>query len=173
MSGRSLLPRRPIRTIAPLGILGLCALPALEAAPGAGAVAATGTTVTVPSSPGKSVAKTWDGTIPAGANANNDCAGQSAQTIDEHAISVVVPKGVYHQVNATMSVSITWTPPGPEDVNDEILTLFGPDGKEIGASDGGTTTEAISVLNPAPGTYKAQACGFANSTPQDYKGTAE
>src|SRR5438552_3587234 len=43
MSGRSLLPRHPIRTIAALGILGLCALPALEPAPGVGAVAAPGT----------------------------------------------------------------------------------------------------------------------------------
>src|SRR3954469_21778436 len=163
---------RPFRVALSLGVAAACAVPALVAMPGSGAAAASGTTITVRSTAGQKVTQSWDGTIPAGANANSDCSGQPAATMDEHDITVVVPKGTYRSVNAVMSVSVTWTPPGPENANDEILTLIGPDGKAIGSSDGGTTTEAISVLNPAPGTYKAQACGFTNSTPQAYKGTA-
>ena len=164
---------RTARLAVIFGAAAACIAPALAASPATNAIAAGDTSVTVPSTAGQKVSQSWDGTIPAGANANSDCAGQPAPTIDEHVIKVVVPKGVYKTVNAVMAVSITWTPPGPETANDEILTLFGPDGKEIGASDGGSTTEAISVLNPLPGTYKAQACGFANSTPQAYKGSVE
>ena len=164
---------RTTRLAVVFGAAAACIAPALAAIPGSDAVAAGDTSVTIPSSAGQHTSATWDGTIPAGANANSDCTGQPASTIDEHAISVVVPKGVYKTVNATMVVSITWSPPGPEDANDEILTLIGPDGKTISSSDGGTTTEAISVLNPVAGTYKAQACGFANSTPQAYKGLVD
>ena len=164
---------RPLRVGLTLAMAAACAVPALAAIPGIQADAASGTQIAVPSSAGKSVAQSWTGTIPAGANANSDCTGQAAATMDEHAISVVVPKNVYRHLNATMAVSVTWSPPGPENANDEILTLIGPDGKTISSSDGGTTTEAISVLNPVPGTYKAEACGFTNSTPQSYKGTVK
>src|SRR4051794_4350558 len=163
--------KRPGRIAIALGAAAACVAPALLAISGTDAVAASGTTVTVPSSAGGHVAQSWTGTIPAGANPNSDCAGQPSQTIDEHAITVVVPKGTYRSVTATMVVAVSWTPPGAEDANDEILTLIGPDGKEIASSDGGTTTETVSVLNPVAGTYKAQACGFSNSTPQNYKGT--
>jgi hypothetical protein len=169
---RRRLPRSG-RVAVALAAAAACVAPALAAVPGSDAAAADGSNVTIPSTPGQHVAQTWDGTIPAGANANSDCTGQPAATIDEHAISVTVPTNVYRTIIAVMVVSITWTPPGAENANDEILTLIGPDGKTISSSDGGSTTEAISVLNPAPGTYKAQACGFTNSTPQNYQGTVD
>jgi len=164
---------RPARLAVIIGAAAACIAPALAASPATNAIAADASSVTIPTSAGQHVSAAWDGTIPAGANPNSDCTGQPASTIDEHAINVVVPKGVYKTVNATMVVAVTWTPPGPEDANDEILTLIGPDGKTISSSDGGSTTEAISVLNPVAGTYKAQACGFANSTPQAYKGSVK
>ena len=60
-----------------------------------------------------------------------------------------------------------------------MLTVNGPDGSdegdtatsEVGSSDGSTTTETVVAHNLAPGTYHALACGFVNSTPQDYTGT--
>ena len=167
---RSPLSRPATRTALALSAAAACLLPALLTS-GPGAVAATGTTVTVPGSPGQSVSASYDGTIPAGSNPSSDCTGQPAATIDEHDITVVVPSGTYKKVIALMKVAITWTPPAKEQASDQILTLIGPDGKTISSSDGGTTTEAISVYNPVPGVYKAQACGFANAAPQPYKGS--
>src|SRR4051812_37085300 len=91
---RRRFPRIGRMTVA-VGAAAACIVPALAASPGTDAVADNGTTITVPSSPGQHTAQSWNGTIPAGANANSDCTGQPAQTIDEHAISVVVPKNVY------------------------------------------------------------------------------
>ena len=48
-------------------------------------------------------------------------------------------------------------------------TLVGPNGV-IGSSDTSNTTEAVSQQNLAAGTYTAQACGFVNTTAQDYTG---
>ena len=147
-------------------------VPAAIAAPGVDARAAGDPSVTVPSSVGAKAAATWSGTIPPGSNANSDCAGENASLTDVHTVTVNVPNGVYKKLIATMTIKISWTPPGPETANDEILSLFGPDGKEVGSSDGGAPEETVSLLNPVAGTYKAVACGFVNSSPQDYTGSA-
>ncbi|MGZ6827333.1 MAG: hypothetical protein ACXVGH_11110, partial [Mycobacteriales bacterium] len=59
-----------------------------------------------------------------------------------------------------------------ETVHDEVLTVLGPDGKDVGDSDGSSTTETVVLDNPKPGTYTAIACGYANVSPQAYTGTA-
>ena len=95
---------------------------------------------------------------------------------------MTIPRKGYAKFDAVFTFQITWTPSNPtgaEDVNDEVLTVNGPDGSdegdtaanEVGSSDGSTTTETVVAHNLAPGTYHALACGFVNSTPQDYHGT--
>jgi hypothetical protein len=167
MPGRITLPR-PLRAVIALSAAAACIAPALAATAASDAVAATGSSITVPSSPGKHVTSSWNGTIPPGANANSDCSGQ--QLVDSHEFKVNVPKGVYKTIVAAMTVTITWTPPGTSDTSDEILTLMGPDGKTIASSDGGNPQEQVVLTNPVPGTYTALACGFANAAPQAYKG---
>src|SRR3954453_10824726 len=168
MAGR--LTQTRTRVVATVAVAAGCALPALIAAPGSGVAAAATQTVTVPRSVGKTAVKTWTGTIPAGANANSNCAG--AQNTMSHKFTLSVPSGVYSKLVAHMNVAITWTPiAGPEDTSDEILTLVGPNGKVISSSDGSTTKEQVTLLNPRGGTYTAIACGFVNPHTQDFKGT--
>src|SRR5439155_7399682 len=104
-------------------------------------------------------------------NPTSDCSGLPASSVDEHDIQVTVPAGIYSTLNAQFSFSITWTPRTPtEDTADEILTVIGPDGSEVGSSDGGSTTETVAGLNLAGGTYRVLACGFANALLQPYSG---
>jgi hypothetical protein len=127
--------------------------------------------VTVPSTPGQSVSDTWTGTIPSGANPTSDCSGLPSTSVDEHDIQVTVPAGIYSTLNAQFSFSITWTPGTPtEDTADQVLTVIGPDGNEVGSSDGGSTTETVAAMNLAGGTYKVLACGFVNPLLQPYSG---
>ena len=114
----------------------------------------------------------WTGTIPAGSNhANSTCATVPGDpSVDNHNIVVTVPAGLYTTSTATFAFSITWTPSsGNGSTNDEVLTLVGPNG-EIGSSDTSNTTEALSQPNLAAATYTVEACGFVNSTSQDYAG---
>src|SRR5438309_2920912 len=127
--------------------------------------------VAVPSTAGQSVSDNWTGTIPSGANPRSDCSGLPSTSVDEHDIQVTVPAGIYSTLNAQFSFSITWTPRTPtEDTADEILTVIGPDGSEVGSSDGGSTTETVAAMNLAGGTYRVLACGFANALLQPYSG---
>ncbi|TMM18284.1 MAG: hypothetical protein E6F97_12485, partial [Actinobacteria bacterium] len=127
--------------------------------------------VTVPSTAGQTVSDSWTGTIPPGTNPTSDCSGLPSTSVDEHDIQVTVPTGVYSTLNAQFTFSITWTPGTPtEDTADEILTVIGPNGNEVGSSDGGSTTETVAALNLAGGTYRVLACGFANALLQPYSG---
>jgi hypothetical protein len=126
-------------------------------------------TVTVPATPGQTVTASWTGTIPPGTDPLSDC--NDAATSDAHGITFAVPSGAYNTVNATVTVKVHWVPSNPsgaEDVNDEILTVNDGSGTEVGSSDSGSTTESLSFNNPKAGTYTALACGFVNSTSQDY-----
>ena len=129
--------------------------------------------VTVPTSAGQTVTDNWTGTIPIGTNPTSDCVGLPSSAVDEHDITVNVPSGAYDSIDATFAFSITWAPPGAEDVADEILTVIGPDGDEVGSSDGSSTTEKVVGLNLSPGIYHVLACGFVNAAPQAYSGKLE
>src|SRR5207244_11886483 len=129
--------------------------------------------VTVPTTAGQTVPDDWSGTIPIGTNPTSDCSGLPSTAVDEHDITVNVPSGAYDSIDATFAFSITWVPPGAEDVADEILTVIGPDGDEVGSSDGSSTTEKVVGLNLPPGTYQVLACGFINAAPQPYTGKLE
>ncbi|TML44251.1 MAG: hypothetical protein E6G19_09635 [Actinobacteria bacterium] len=127
--------------------------------------------VTVPSATGQSASDSWTGTIPVGTNPTSDCSGLPSTQVDEHDIQIAVPSGTYSTLNAQFSFSITWTPQTPtEDTADEILTVIGPDGNEVGSSDGGSTTETVSAMNLGGGTYRVLACGFINALLQNYSG---
>lgn len=138
-------------------------VPALASQPPSG-------TVTVPTSGGQRDADSWTGTIPPGTNPTSSCSGFE-DGADEHDVTVKVPAGTYDKVEATFAFSISWDPASSDETtSDEILTVESSTGKELGSSDGGSTTEKVVLRNLRPGTYKVFACGFANILPQPYKG---
>jgi hypothetical protein len=163
--------RRSRHLIATLG----GAMTALAAGGAAAVTPATASTpaaqtVTVPK-PGHSVTVRWSGTILPGSDPTSDCSTAGGATSDAHTVTIRVPKGAYAANTTTGSFAISWKPAsGVEDVNDEILTVEDPAGNPS-SSDGSTTSEALPVSNPQPGKWTALACGFANSTPQNYTGT--
>ncbi|MCA1712205.1 MAG: hypothetical protein LC789_11435 [Actinobacteria bacterium] len=159
------------RTPRAVGLAATVALLAGLAAVAAPSVATTPSGLTIPSSPGQKVTATFSGTIPAGVNANSDCTGAPASTISENTIAINVPAGVYDAVDADTVFQITWSPVVTGTTSDEILTVLKPDGSTLGSSDTGDPTETVAAGNPDAGTYKIQACGFANAQPQPYKGT--
>lgn len=128
--------------------------------------------VTVPTSTGQTRTVSWTGTILPGANPTSDCNGGTSPK-DIETINVTVPSGDYTKLTASFTFSIHWTPSNPsgdETANDEILTVVGPNGKEVGSSDTSNTTETVTASDLPMGTYQVEACGFANSTPQPYAG---
>jgi hypothetical protein len=154
-----------------------CALGALKI----GASTPSSDTVAVPAA-GQSTTVTWTGTIPVGANPTSDCDGSVVAASDEHSVSISVPATGYSGITSTFTFQITWHPSGithDNNSNDEILTVNGPNGAdpgdtqgaEVGSSDGGSSTETVIAHNLAPGTYQVLACGFENTSPQDYTGT--
>ncbi|MGI8414810.1 MAG: hypothetical protein ACR2P2_01095 [Nakamurella sp.] len=141
--------------------------------PAAGALAATpaAQSVTVPTRVGQTRTVGWSGTIPPGANPTSDCNGAPSALSDVETIAVSVPAGAYQNVSASFTFSISWTPVGSPTTNDEILTVVGPNGAEVGSSDTSNTTETVTASDIQPGNYQVQACGFANATAQPYTGS--
>ncbi|HEX7298419.1 MAG TPA: sialidase family protein [Solirubrobacteraceae bacterium] len=128
-------------------------------------------TVTVPSTTGQTATDRWTGTIPPGANPTSDCFGGTS-VADEHVVTVTVPSGVYSNLTAQFTFSISWTPTTPtSDTADEIITVVGPDGKEVGSSDSSSTTEQVIANDLPSGDYHVLACGFANAAAQSYSGS--
>jgi hypothetical protein len=147
-----------------------------------GAATPSTQSISVPKKAGDSATVTWTGTIPAvSAHPTNDCNGAGVADDDE-GIAVTIPRKGYDRADATFTFKIAWTPSNPtgdETANDEVLTVNSPDGQdagdtstaEVGSSDGSATTETVVAHNLAPGTYHVLACGYVNSTPQDYQGS--
>src|SRR5437764_9577191 len=148
----------PVRIVASLvPARRLAVLAAAAATLAALAAVAPGSTppsssVTVPTTAGQTATDNWSGTIQPGSNPTSDCSPPSTSPVDEHDITVNVPSGAYDSIDATFAFSITWTPGTPtEDTADEILTVIGPDGDEVGSSDTSSTTEKVVGLNLPPG----------------------
>ncbi|MGI8696064.1 MAG: hypothetical protein ACR2JQ_05375 [Mycobacteriales bacterium] len=153
-------------------LLAVAAVAAVVAAvPMTGALAASppSQSVAVPGSAGQTRKVNWTGTIAPGANPTSDCNGGTS-TSDIETISVSVPAGAYQNVSALFTFSISWKPTTSAMTNDEILTVVGPNGAEVGSSDTSNTTETVAATDIQPGTYQVEACGFANGTPQLYAG---
>jgi hypothetical protein len=73
--------------------------------------------------------------------------------------SFAIPAGTVH---ARFSLFDDFT-----DGNDDIdIFLYNPAGQLVGVSAGGTSTEEINLRNPAAGTYKLYAHGFATDGPE-------
>jgi hypothetical protein len=162
-------------------VLAALAAFAVGAVHGGAATPAT-QSIAVPGKAGQTATVTWTGTIPAvSAHPTSSCNGAGVQ-VDDEGLSVTIPRKGYDRFDATFTFQISWTPSNPTgdaQLNDEVLTVNSPDNQddgdtatsEVGSSDGSTTTETVVAHNLAPGTYHALACGFVNSTPQDYTGT--
>jgi hypothetical protein len=152
----------------PLALLAVAALTGGLGVLQASASTPSSSTLSAPSSPG-SVAASWTGTIPPGSNPQSTCA--TPGTDDQHTVKLVVPPAA-NRLQRRIAFAITWVATGSETVHDQVLTVLGPDGQDAGDSDGGSTTETVVINDPKVGTYTAVACGFANVSPQAYKGTA-
>src|SRR5690349_19937976 len=138
--------------------------------------------IAVPAKAGQTAQISWTGTIPvASAHPTSDCNGAGVGNDDE-GIDVTIPRRGYDKIDATFTFRISWTPSNPagdETLNDEVLTVNSADqqdpgdtsSSEVGSSDGSTTQEVVVGHNLSAGTFHALACGFVNSTPQDYTGT--
>jgi len=127
--------------------------------------------LTVPTATGQTASATWTGTIPIGANPTSDCNGAPAAITDIETVHISVDPATYNTVSALFTFSIKWTPVGTATTNDEILTVVGPNGNEVGSSDTSATTETVTATNLPAGDYKVEACGFANTAPQPYNGS--
>ena len=119
---------------------------------------------------------TWTGVIPAGATGLAGNAGASCINFpdfeDEHILNIEHAKPrLYREVNIELKVVIAWEN-GPI-VNDNAMTVYGPDGGEIDSSDGGEPFESVSFTNADEGEYSVVACGFANATDTPYEGRLE
>jgi hypothetical protein len=131
-------------------------------------------TVTVPSTAGVTVTDTWTGTAPVGSNPASTCFPGGTPLVDEHAVTINVPAGTYDSVNAAFTFQINWTPvSGSNTTNDLILTVVGPDGLELGSSDGGNPQESFATTNLAAGTYRVLVCGYVNTAAQNYSGSLQ
>lgn len=151
---------------AAVAVLGALVLPA------SAAVAATpsSSTVTVPTTVGQTRTVTWTGTIDPGSNPTSDCNGGTS-VADTESITINAP-AAYSTVSAGFTFSIHWTPSSPSaTTSDEILTVVGPNGAEVGSSDTSNTTETVTANDIQSGTYQVEACGFANALPQNYTGS--
>ncbi len=96
-----------------------------------------------------------------------------------------VAPDTYAKVDVEFKWTITWDPsdPTPRAQSDEVLTVVNKDAqgggqqeggqqREVGSSDGPSTTEQVVRENLPSATYQAQACPFASAPPdQPYTGT--
>ncbi len=129
--------------------------------------------ITVPSTAGATTSVSWSGMIPALVNPASDCTNLAdTQFVDQHLPTITVPAGIYNNVNAKFTFTITWE----DDGNDEILTVLNPDGSTLDSSDNSNppNSESVSANNLAGGTYKVIVCGFVSGVngpdPQPYQG---
>ncbi|MEA2461732.1 MAG: hypothetical protein QOH90_1909 [Actinomycetota bacterium] len=121
--------------------------------------------IAVPQAASQKEAISWSGTIPAGTNQDGDCT--TGLNEDRKVIDVV---GADRKaLTTTFDFSISWTAPSAEQA-DEILTVIGPDGRQVGSSDSASTHETVSGTDLKSGKYTVVACGFSNAAPQDYRG---
>jgi hypothetical protein len=174
--------RRPpgrARLVSVLVLIGAaCALGAVKV----GASTPDTSSVSVPPTPA-TTSVSWTGTVPAAnVHPTSDCNDPGTGVADPHNVVVSVPDTGYSNIVTEFTFKITWAASGPtgdNTSNDEILTVNAPGGAdpqdtkgpEVGSSDSSSNTETVVAHNLAPGTYQVLACGYTNTTAQDYTGT--
>lgn len=129
----------------------------------------------VPLKVGESITLTWTGSIPAGAGgAGNSCSGIPDAQRDTHTVNIAVPNGFYQTHSVSVVAKIDWTDiggtPGGQQTQDLVLTV--ENGTQVfGSSDGGTSDESVTLMNPPAGALFVRGCPFSSVAPAAYTGT--
>jgi len=141
--------------------------------------------VDVPSTPGQTITRTWEGVVPpttTGSGSSNCTDPQRLPNeIDHHTVRINAPD--YSLVDVEYRFIIEWEPNVDSSTSDEVLTVInkdvveagggeqeGNESAEVGSSDGGQPKEEVVGTNLKSATYDALACGFINPAPQAYTG---
>ncbi|MDQ1702108.1 MAG: hypothetical protein QOF57_1360 [Frankiaceae bacterium] len=157
----------------PVALAGASLVAVGLALPSAHGSTPAGSSLVVPTTAGQTAHVHYTGTIPPGANANNDCSAGGTALSDKHTVTITAPPGGYTTVRAVFAFAIDWTPSGVPESDDEIVTLLAPNGSTIGSADNGAigaAGEVLTVNNLPSGKYTVLACGFTNVSPKAYQG---
>ena len=144
------------------------------------AVAAADSSVSVPSAPGPVAVASFSGHAPfyngqTGIALDDPVGGCSPSNHDlnaQHTVQVTFPKKIDAAYDTLVRFSIDWDfTVGDNTTNDLALTLYGPDGKLVAASDGSQPSEGINVTDRVSGLYTMVICSFQNlPTGTDFNG---
>ncbi len=104
---------------------------------------------------------------------SQSCTLQGSATLnDQYKVTVTVPPKINASFDTLLTFHITWVPDINASADDLALHVFGPDGTEIGSSDGSQPSETVNVTAIKPGTYTALTCAFQSGPEgQAYTGT--
>lgn len=137
-------------------LVGLAALTLAAAVTEATVASAAGSSITVPNKAPAQKAIAWTGTVPVGMDPTGDtCSAGSVLPPEQHKFTVVVPKGAYSKVDATMSLIVDSKP----FLNGDFIELLSPTGQSVG-TDQQKPEMQVNVADPAPGTWTAVVCQF-------------
>ena len=123
--------------------------------------------LTVPAAGGQTMETSWQGRVPAGAEAGAVCA--TAGRFDVHRLRLARAEGRTGLVR--LSATVTGTGDAPADL---MVSLVRPDGTAL-SSDGGVrrTTERVALNDPAPGLYAVRVCRRDDGPAQAYAGVLQ
>jgi hypothetical protein len=104
---------------------------------------------------------------------SQSCTLQGSATLnDQYKLAVTVPKAINPAYDVLLSFHIAWVPDLNPMLDDLALHVFGPDGTEVGSSDGSQPSETVNLTDVKPGTYTALTCAFQSGPEgQAYTGT--
>jgi hypothetical protein len=151
--------------VAALGLAGV--------ASGHPAAAAGASTLTLSATPSKNVV-TYQGTAPFNNGQTGLVYGQlgledptqscnlggNASLNDQHKVTINVAPKINPDFDTLVSFHIAWNPDLNPMLDDMALHVFGPDGTELGSSDGSQPSETVSLTDVKSGTYTALVCSF-------------
>jgi hypothetical protein len=163
-----------------VGALGLAGV-----ASGEPAAAAGNGTLALSASPSKQVI-TYQGTAPFNNGQTGLVYGQlgiddpsqacslkgNAALNDQYKVTLTVPPKINPDFDTLVSFHIAWKPDLNPMLDDMALHVFGPDGTEVGSSDGSQPSETVTLTDVRSGTYTALTCAFQSGPEgQAYTGT--
>ncbi|MGZ6826175.1 MAG: sialidase family protein, partial [Mycobacteriales bacterium] len=176
--------RLGLAAVSSLVVTALC-LVGLAGAPGASAATGPGS-IAVSATPAEHVVH-YTGTAPFNNgqtglvygqlgidDPSQSCTLKGSTTLnDQYKIAVSVPaKPIDPAYDVLLSFHITWVPDLNPMLDDLALHVFGPDGTEVGSSDGSQPSETVNLTDVKPGTYTALVCAFQSGPEgQAYTGT--
>jgi hypothetical protein len=98
--------------------------------------------------------------------------GGNAALNDQYKITLNVAPNINPDYDTLVSFHIAWNPDLNPMLDDLALHVFGPDGTELGSSDGSQPSETVSLTDVKSGTYTALVCAFQSGPEgQAYTGT--